>query len=105
MELLDCKMTQPQTIKTLIRFYKNPYTSEKNFSDEECDLFISNLEIPALMVEDRDNLESSLTYDECRKILGRQRDRLALGAGVIIHPVAIGICSSIVPSLNPRHTL
>lgn len=50
-------------------FYKNLYTSEESFSDEECDLFIRNLEIPILLDEDRDNLEGQLTYDECRKAL------------------------------------
>ena len=50
-------------------FYKNLYTSEGNFSDEACDLFARNLEIPTLRDEERDNLEGPLTYDECRKAL------------------------------------
>ena len=50
-------------------FYKNLYTSEGNFSDEESDLYVHNLEIPTLMDEDRDNLEGPPTYDECRKAL------------------------------------
>ena len=50
-------------------FYKNLYTSEGSFSDEECDLFIRNLEIPTPTDEDRDNLEGPLTYDECGKAL------------------------------------
>ena len=50
-------------------FYKQLYTSEGNFSDEECDSFIRDLEIPTLKDEDRDNLEGPLTYDECRKSL------------------------------------
>ena len=50
-------------------FYKNLYTSEGNFSDEACDLFTRNLEIPTLRDEERDNLEGPLTYDECRKAL------------------------------------
>ena len=50
-------------------FYKKLYTSEGNFSDEECDSFIRDLEIPTLKDEDRDNLEGPLTYDECRKSL------------------------------------
>ena len=32
-------------------------------------LFVCNLEIPTLRDEERDNLESPLTYDECRKAL------------------------------------
>ena len=36
-------------------FYKNLHTYEGNFSDEECDLFSGNLEIPTLMDEVRDN--------------------------------------------------
>ena len=50
-------------------FHKNLYTSERNFSDEACDLFVCNLEIPNLRDEERDNLEGPLTYDECRKAL------------------------------------
>ena len=50
-------------------FYKNLYTSEGNFSDEVCDLFDRNLEIPTLRDEERDNLEGPLTYDKCRKAL------------------------------------
>ena len=50
-------------------FYKKLYTSEGNFSDEECDSFNRDLEIPTLKDEDRDNLEGPLTYDECRKAL------------------------------------
>ena len=50
-------------------FYKNLYTSKRNFSDEACHLFVRNLEIPTLRDEERDNLESPLTYDECRKAL------------------------------------
>ena len=50
-------------------FYKNLYTSEGNFSDEACDLFVRNLEIPTLRDEERDNLEGPLTNDECRKAL------------------------------------
>ena len=50
-------------------FYNNLYTSDRNFSDEACDLFVHNLEIPTLRDEERDNLEGPLTYDECRKAL------------------------------------
>ena len=51
-------------------FYKNLYASDGNFLlDEECNLFIRNLEIPTLMDEDCHNLEGPLTYDECRKAL------------------------------------
>ena len=53
------------------------YNFEENFSDEECDLIILNLEISTLMVEERDNLEGSLTYDKCRKALGRKRGRVS----------------------------
>ena len=42
---------------------------EGNFSDEACDLFARNLEIPTLRDEERDNLEGPLTYDDCRKSL------------------------------------
>ena len=50
-------------------FYKNLCTSEGNFSDEACDLFVRNLETSSLSDEERDNLEGPLTYDECRKTL------------------------------------
>ena len=50
-------------------FYKNLYASEATFSDEECDTFIRNLELPKLSDEDRDSLEGQLTYDECKKVL------------------------------------
>ena len=50
-------------------FIKKLYTSEGNFSDEGCDSFIRDLEIPTLKDEDRDNLEGPLTYDGCRKAL------------------------------------
>ena len=50
-------------------FYKNLYASEGTFSDEECDTFIRNLELPKLSDEDRDSLEGQLTYDECKKVL------------------------------------
>jgi len=50
-------------------FYKNLYTSDAIFSDEECDKFIRNLELPKLSDEDRDSLEGQLTYDECKKVL------------------------------------
>ena len=50
-------------------FYKNLYASEGTFSDEECDTFIRNLELPKLSDEDRDSLEGQLTYDECKKAL------------------------------------
>ena len=66
-------------------FYKNLYTSEESFSDEECDLFIRNLEIPILLDEDRDNLEGQLTYDECRKALETfQNDKAPGEDGVTI---------------------
>ena len=60
-------------------FYKNVYTSEGNFSDEACDLFVGNLEIPVLRDEERDNLEGPLTYDECRKALETFRNDKATG--------------------------
>ena len=50
-------------------FYKNLYASEGTFSNEECDTFIRNLELPKLSDEDRDSLEGQLTYDECKKVL------------------------------------
>ena len=50
-------------------FCKNLYTSEGNFSDEACDLFVRNLEIPTFRDKERYNLEGPLTYDECRKAL------------------------------------
>ena len=50
-------------------FYKNLYASEGTFSDEECDIFTRNLELPKLSDEDRDSLEGQLTYDECKKVL------------------------------------
>ena len=48
-------------------FYKNLYTSEENISDE---LKIAILFIPTLLVEDQNNLEGPLKYNECRKALG-----------------------------------
>ena len=44
-------------------FYKNLYTSEGNFSDKACDLFVRDLEVLTLRDEERDNLEGPLTYD------------------------------------------
>ena len=47
-------MNQLQTMKMwsvldqIETLYKNLYTSEGNFSDEACDLFVRNLEIPTL---------------------------------------------------------
>ena len=37
-------------------FYKNLYTSERNFPDEACDLFVCNLEIPTRRDEERETI-------------------------------------------------
>ena len=50
-------------------YYKNLYTSDCTFSNEEYDSFMLNLKIPKLSDEDRDTLEGLLTYDECREVL------------------------------------
>ena len=50
-------------------YYKNLYTSDRTFSNEECDSFMLNLKIPKLLDEDRDRLEGLLTYDKCREVL------------------------------------
>ena len=63
-------------------FYKNLYTSERNFSDEASDLFVCNLEIPNLRDEERDNLEGPLTYDECRKALETSQNDKAPGENI-----------------------
>ena len=48
-------------------YFKNLYTSDYTYSNEEWDSFTLNLKIPRLSDEDRDNLEGPLTYDECKK--------------------------------------
>ena len=50
-------------------YFKNLYTSDYTYSNEEWDSFTLNLKIPKLSDEDRDNLEGPLTYDECKKVL------------------------------------
>ena len=53
-------------------YYKNLYTSDYTFSDEE---------IPKLSDEDRDNLEGLLTYNECKKVLETFQNDRAPGEG------------------------
>jgi len=53
-------------------YYKNLYTSDYTFSDEE---------IPKLSDEDRDNLEGLLTYNECKKVLETFQNDKAPGEG------------------------
>ena len=50
-------------------YFKNLYTSDYTYSNEEWDSFTLNLKIPRLSDEDRDNLEGPLTYDECKKVI------------------------------------
>ena len=50
-------------------YFKNLYSSENTFSQEDYEEFIHNLEIPRLSNEDRDSLEGPLTYEECKKVL------------------------------------
>ena len=50
-------------------YFKNLYSSENTFSQEDYEKFIHNLEIPRLSNEDRDSLEGPLTYEECKKVL------------------------------------
>ena len=50
-------------------YFKNIYTSDYTYSNEEWDSFTLNLKIPKLSDEDRDNLEGPRTYDECKKVL------------------------------------
>ena len=53
-------------------YYKDLYTSDYTFSDEE---------IPKLSDEDRDNLEGLLTYNECKKVLETFQNDKAPGEG------------------------
>ena len=48
-------------------YFKNLYTSDYTYSNDEWDSFTLNLKIPRLSDEDRDKLEGPLTYDECKK--------------------------------------
>jgi len=50
-------------------YYKDFLTSQNTFSDDACDNFIQNLEIPKLSDDERDSLESPLTFRECKKVL------------------------------------
>ena len=50
-------------------YFKNLYTSDYTYSNEDWDSFTLNLKIPKLSDEDRKNLEGPLTYDECKKVL------------------------------------
>ena len=50
-------------------YFKNLYTSDYTYSNEEWDSFTLNLKIPRLSDEDRHNVEGPLTYDECKKVI------------------------------------
>ena len=50
-------------------YFKNLYTSDYIYSNEEWDSFTLNLKIPRISDEDRANLEGPLTYDECKKVI------------------------------------
>ena len=50
-------------------YFKNLYTSDYTYSNEDWDSFTLNLKIPKLSDEDRDNLEGQLKYDKCKKVL------------------------------------
>ena len=50
-------------------YYKNLYTSDRTFSNEECDYFMLNLKILNLSHEDRDSLEGLFPYDEWKEVL------------------------------------
>ena len=45
------------------------YSSEMSTSQEQFDLFISNLIFPKLSDEDREEIEGPLTLNECKRVL------------------------------------
>ena len=58
-----------QILDQIEGYFKKLYTSENTSSQEEYDEFIQHLTIPRISNEDRDSLEGSLTYEECKKVL------------------------------------
>ena len=50
-------------------YFRDLYTSEKTFSQEEYDEFTQHSQMPKLSDDDRDNLEGPLSYDECKNVL------------------------------------
>ena len=58
-----------QILDQIETYFRDLYTSGKTFSQDEYDEFIQHLQIPKLSDEDRDNLEGSLCYEECKNVL------------------------------------
>jgi len=96
-----------RSLNQIETFYKKFYTFQGNFSDEECDSFIRDLEIPTLKDEDRNNLEGPLTYDECRKELETFQNDKAPGEGgftIEFHKYFLNLLGNDLPaSLNEAH--
>jgi len=59
-----------QILDQIENYFRDLYTSVKTFSQDESDEFTQHLQIPKLSDEDRDSLEGSLSYEECKNVLG-----------------------------------
>ena len=58
-----------QILHQIENYFRDLYTSVKTFSQDEFDEFTQHLQIPKLSDEDRDSLEGSLRYEECKNVL------------------------------------
>ena len=60
---------EKEILKVIQEFYEDLYSSEISATQEQFDLFISNLIFPKLSNEDKEELEGPLTLDECKNVL------------------------------------
>ena len=58
---------EQEILEQIEAYFKNLYSSENTFSQEDYEEFVHNLEIPRLSNEDRDSLEGPLTYEDVKK--------------------------------------
>jgi len=56
-------------LKVIQEFYEDLYSSEISTTQEQCDLFISDVIFPKLLNEDNEEMEGPLTLDECKNVL------------------------------------
>lgn len=60
---------EKEILKVIQEFYEDLYSSEISTSQEQFDLFISNVIFPKLSDEDREEIEGPLTLNECKRVL------------------------------------
>ena len=60
---------EKEILKVIQEFYEDLYSSEISTTQEQFDLFTSNLIFPKLSNENKEEMEGPLTLDECKNVL------------------------------------